>query len=556
MTSTPSPARVLADEFVEHRLATEHEWALWSGDLTYLEKWPDVSEEGVRRQLETLEDFARRAESIEASTSGDRTLLETIAFTGRSKAAQLRWQSELEWVNHTTGIVSLIFIFLPRYPLVTADHGERYLEKVRRLPEFFDVWIGRLEAATVVGITPIAHLVTAMVASLDQQLAAPLSNGPLVRQPPPTDLSDTEANLWTSRLGKLLDDLVTPALLKLRLVLVEATTPAARNDDTPGLVHLPGGRELYEQLVWAHTSMAVSAEEVHAIGRQQVERLEAEYRLIAGPLLDTTEIDEIYRGLRDDEELHYRDADSLVKDATTALAKATAAVSDWFGVLPKAPCIANSIEQGALAFYSRPARDGSKPGRFFFNTADPTMWGTFQLEAVTYHEGVPGHHLQLAIALENPELHHLLADYYIAAYNEGWGLYTERLADEMGLYSSELDRVGMLSADSMRACRLVVDTGLHALGWSREQAIEYMVDHSPMSRLQVEGEIDRYIGNPGQALGYMMGRLEIERIRSEAEATLADRFDIKAFHDVMLSTGSVPITTLKRVVNEWVDTLA
>jgi uncharacterized protein (DUF885 family) len=179
------------------------------------------------------------------------------------------------------------------------------------------------------------------------------------------------------------------------------------------------------------------------------------------------------------------------------------------------------------------------------------MWGTFQLEAVTYHEGVPGHHLQLAIAQENPELHRLLADYYIAAYNEGWGLYTERLADEMGLYSSELDRVGMLSADSMRACRLVVDTGLHALGWSREQAIEYMVDHSPMTRLQVEGEVDRYIGNPGQALGYMIGRLEIEKIRAEAEATLADRFEIRAFHDVVLSTGSVPITTLKRVVKEW-----
>ncbi|HUP16229.1 MAG TPA: DUF885 domain-containing protein [Acidimicrobiia bacterium] len=551
MSSTPSAARLLADEFVEHRLATEHDWALWSGDLTYLERWPDVSEEGVRRQVEMLEDFARRAESIEASTSADRTLLETIAFTGRSNAAQLRWQPELEWVNHTTGIVSLIIIFLPRYPLVTAEHGERYLEKVRRLPEFIDTWIGRLEAAAEAGVTPIAHLVTAMVSSLDQQLAAPVSNGPLIRQPPPTDLSEAEAKLWTARLGVLLDDLVTPALQRLRAVLVERTAPAARNDTTPGLVHLPGGSELYEQLVWAHTSLAVSADEVHAIGRQQVERLEAEYRLIAGPLLDTTEIDEIYRGLRDDEELHYRDADSLVKDATAALAKATAAVSDWFGVLPKAPCIANSIEQGALAFYSRPARDGSKPGRFFFNTADPEMWGTFQLEAVTYHEGVPGHHLQLAIALENPELHHLLADYYIAAYNEGWGLYTERLADEMGLYSSDLDRVGMLSADSMRACRLVVDTGLHALGWSREQAIEYMVDHSPMTRLQVEGEIDRYIGNPGQALGYMMGRLEIEKIRSEAEATLADRFEIKVFHDVMLSTGSVPISTLKRVVKEW-----
>jgi uncharacterized protein (DUF885 family) len=200
--------------------------------------------------------------------------------------------------------------------------------------------------------------------------------------------------------------------------------------------------------------------------------------------------------------------------------------------------------------------DGSKPGRFFFNTADPSMWGTFQLEATTDHEGIPGHHLQLAIAQEDPRLHRLLGDYYIAAYNEGWGLYTERLADEMGLYSSELDRVGMLAADSMRACRLVVDTGLHALGWGRQQAIDYMLEHSPMTKVQVEGEIDRYIGTPGQALGYMMGRLEIDRIRSETQDRLGSRFDIKEFHDTVLSTGSVPIATLQRVVNDWRESVS
>ena len=553
MSSTPSAGHLLADEFVQHRLATEHDWALWSGDLTHLEMWPDLSAEGIQNQVEKLEGFARRAESLEPSTEGDRTLLETIAFTGRSKAAELRWQPELEWVNHTTGIISLIFIFLPRYPLVTAEHGERYLEKIRGLPEFITTWGERLEQAADEGITPISHLVTAMIASLDRELAAPLSQGPLIRQTPPTTVADDEARIWTAQLGRLLDDLVAPAVRGLRSVLADRTSGRARDDSIPGLVHLSGGRELYERLVWAHTTLAVTPEDVHEVGLRQIERLEDEYRQIAGPLLGTTEIEEIYRRLRDDEALHYRDSESLVTDATAALAKATAAAPGWFGVLPQAPCVANSIDQGALAFYSRPARDGSKPGRFFFNTSDPTMWGTFQLEAVTYHEGVPGHHLQLAIAQENPELHRLLADYYIAAYNEGWGLYTERLADEMGLYSSGLDRIGMLSADSMRACRLVVDTGLHALGWTRDRAIEFMVANSPMSVVQVEGEIDRYIGNPGQALGYMMGRLEIDRIRSEAEAALADRFDLKAFHDTVLSTGSVPITTLKRVVAEWAN---
>ena len=551
MPSTSSAAHLLADEFVDHRLATEHDWALWAGDLTHLEKWPDVSEDGVRSRLEALEGFARRAGEIEPVSGDDRTLLETIAFTGRSKAAQLRWQPELQWVNHTTGIVSLMFIFLPRFPLVTAEHGERYLEKIRGLPEFLGVWADRLVPAAVEGLAPITHLVSSMISSLDEQLRAPLSHGPLAGQAPPLTLSDDGGARWKGQLLTLLDDAVAPALEQLRSVLISHTLPAARDDELPGLLHLPGGRELYERLVWAHTSLPVTAGEVHEIGIEEVQRLEAEYQQVAGPLFGTTEIDEIYRKLRQDQALHYRDAGSLVEDATTALARATAAATDWFGTLPQAPCTANSIEQGALAFYSRPARDGSKPGRFFFNTADPAAWGTFQLQAVTYHEGVPGHHLQLAIAQENPQLHRLLADYYIAAYNEGWGLYTERLADEMGLYSTDLDRLGMLSADSMRACRLVVDTGMHALGWTREQAIEYMVDHSPMTRVQVEGEIDRYIGNPGQALGYMMGRLEIDRIRLEVEATLADRFEIKAFHDVVLSTGSVPITTLRRVVTDW-----
>lgn len=553
--STPTTgARLLADEFVTHRLLTEHDWALWAGDLTHLEKWPDVSEEGRDNRLTALSDFARRAEGLEAADDGEaRMLLETIAFTGRSKSPQLQWQPELEWVNHATGIFPAIFTFLPRYPLVTAEHGDRYLEKLRRLPDFVDAWGASLEKAADRGLVPISHLVSSLIDAVDRRLEAPLSEGPLANQAPPSSLEGEAAETFRRGVRNLLDEVVGPALHRLRSTLAGRTLPAARPDHLPGLFHLEGGRELYDRLVWAHTTLEVTPEEVHEIGRQQVDRLEVEYRHIAGPLLGTNDVSDIYRRLRDDPTLHYVDAESLVADASAALSRAIAAAADWFGTLPQAPCVANSIEQGALAFYSRPARDGSKPGRFFFNTSDPTMWGTFQLEAVTYHEGVPGHHLQLALAQEKPQLHHLLADYYIAAYNEGWGLYTERLADEMGLYSTELDRVGMLSADSMRACRLVVDTGIHALGWTRDQAIGYMLAHSPMTRLQVVGEIDRYIGSPGQALGYMMGRLEMERIRAHAESKLGNRFDIKGFHDVVLSTGSVPISTLRRVVFDWVE---
>jgi uncharacterized protein (DUF885 family) len=546
-----TPAVLLADEFVRHRSATDHMWALWTGDTAHLERWNDLSDDGIARLETQLDEFAQRTDAIEPADDGDRLLLETIGYTARARALGAVWQPELGWVNHATGAIPSIFTFLPRYPLVTRDHGDRYLAKIAALPTFVDQWCGRLEIAAAEHRAPIVHLVDSVVRVLEHHLAGPLSLGPLGRQAPPIELDDADAVQWTSRLHGMLDDDVTAAFARLHDTVRDVVRPVARSDDRPGLVHLPGGADLYEQLIWAHTTQDLSAIEVHEIGLKQVSRLEQEYRDLAGPLLGTDDLSEIYRRLRDDPDLHYLDADTIVRDATTALDKAAAVMADWFGALPKAPCVASPIEQGALAFYSPPARDGSKPGTFFFNTTDPTAWGTYQLEAVTYHESIPGHHLQFTIAQELPDLHPLLGRYYITAYGEGWGLYTERLADEMGLYSAPIDRIGMLAADSMRACRLVVDTGMHALGWSRDEAIAYMGEHSPLSAMQVVGEIDRYIGNPGQAVSYMIGRLEIDRLRAEAQARLGERFDIRAFHDLVLGSGSITLPSLRRLVEAW-----
>lgn len=540
----------LADQYWAYRLATDHLTSLWKGDLTHLDDWDDLTPGARRSDLDRLEAFARRAGEARSTDPREIATLDTIAFTARSRAIQFTHREELAWVNPAIGFHSLLLTFLPRYPLVTADHGERYLTKIDRLPRLLSDWGTRLTHAAAARITPIEHLVRGVVAAIDRQLAA--DPDPLTRQPAPTEVDGPSAVRFREALEKAVASKVRPALAHLSQTLLDKTLPAARADNRPGLCYIDGGSADYERLVWAHTSVDdLTATQVHAIGLEQVARLEDDYRQIAGPLLGTTDVAEIYQRLRDDPELHYQDAVTLVADATTALAKAEAAMGGWFGRLPQSPCLATSIEQGALAFYSVPARDGSKPGTFFFNTSDPTVWGTFQLEAVTYHEGIPGHHLQLALALEDPSLHDVHKELYIAAYNEGWGLYTERLSDEMGLYSSELDRVGMLSGDSMRACRLVVDTGMHALGWGRDKAIGYMVDHSPMVRGQVEGEIDRYIGDPGQALSYMIGRLEIDRIRAETEERMGDRFDIKAFHDLVLGTGSVPLSTLRRSVEAF-----
>ena len=226
---------------------------------------------------------------------------------------------------------------------------------------------------------------------------------------------------------------------------------------------------------------------------------------------------------------------------------------NWFGRLPKSDCFVEETQHGPVAYYYPPAEDGSREGTFFMNTADPTSWSTYEVQSTAFHEGIPGHHLQIAIAQElGDAVPAFQRNGFISAYGEGWGLYTERLADEMGLYSSELDRVGMLSADSMRACRLVVDTGMHALGWSRQRAIDYVADNSPLSMHTIVQEIDRYLSYPGQALSYMIGRIEIQRMRAEAEAALGERFDIKGFHDAVLGSGLVTLPTLDRMIREWV----
>jgi uncharacterized protein (DUF885 family) len=539
----------LADEFQAYLERTQQMEALWKGDLTYLEEWEDFTAEGVAARRETLRQFAARARAVEEA-EGSHPTLDLVAHAAMALDAEMEFYHDLQAVNSALGFHPMVLTFLPRYPLVTAEHGERYLVKLHNLVPTLAAFEERLGSAATRGRVPIRTIVQQTIAGLGRHLSTDPDEDPLLGQAPPSELDDEASAVWKSALRDVVVEEIRPAWKSLRSTVENVVLPAAPPDERAGLTYYEGGN--YDDLILGNVTRSYPAQEIHDIGLAQIERLEDEYRQVAGPLLGTTDVGEIYARLREDPDLHYKDPDTLVADATQAIAKASEAMGDWFGVLPQAPCVATSIDQGPLAFYSQPSQNGSRPGTFFFNTADPSMWGTFQLEATAYHEGIPGHHLQVALTLENEDLHDLHKQPLSVAYLEGWALYTERLADEMGLYSSEMDRVGMLAADSMRACRLVVDTGLHALGWSREQAITYMVDHSPMTRKQVEGEIDRYIGNPGQALGYMMGRLEIEKIRQSAKERLGDRFDIKAFHDVVLGHGDVPLGTLERLVGDWI----
>jgi len=354
------------------------------------------------------------------------------------------------------------------------------------------------------------------------------------------------------------EKVVRPALARYRAVVADEVLPVSRPPEHSGVCWLPDGEEIYRRAVHRFTSLELDPREIHQIGLDGIAALGDEYRELGDRVLGTTDLPEIYRRLREDPGLRFETGPQIKAQAEQSLARANAATPDWFGRLPKTPCILQEIPEvggkdAPLAFYLPPAPDGSRPGIFFVNTTEPTTRTRYEAEALAFHESVPGHHFQIALAQEMESLPRFRRHALATAYVEGWGLYCERLADEMGLYSGDLERIGMLSFDSWRFGRLVVDTGLHALGWGRQQAIDYLSANSPQAPNNIENEVDRYIGFCGQALAYKIGQREILRLREEARTALGPRFDIKGFHDTVLGCGPVPLGILGDVVHAWMQ---
>ena len=358
---------------------------------------------------------------------------------------------------------------------------------------------------------------------------------------------------WRDRLAEVVAGSVRPAMARYRDLLATQVAERARPDDRCGLVHVPGGEAVYRAAV-AHpppptstpTSSTGSASTWSPAWPRSTE--------LGERVLGTADMDQVLQRLRHDPALRFTTAHEILQSGRDALERAVAALPAIVGRAPAAPCRVDEMspyeaEDAVLGYYQPPAADGGRPAVHWLNTSEPATRTRYEYEALAFHESVPGHHLQFALAQELEELPRFRRFGYVTAFSEGWALYTERLADELGLYSGDLERFGMLSFDSWRACRLVVDTGLHQRGWSRDQAIGYLLANSALTRGNVENEVDRYVAWPGQALAYMVGRMELVRLRERARARLGARFDLPAFHDLVLGTGGVPLSVLAEVVD-------
>ncbi|HEY8633117.1 MAG TPA: DUF885 domain-containing protein, partial [Candidatus Limnocylindrales bacterium] len=543
----------LAQEYFEFLLEVWPTWGHLMGNYENAARFDDASRAAEDGEILRRREFATRAEAIPAAglSAQDTITREMIAFDGRRNAEILEARFAEFGVDPIFGPVAALPVYMPKMPIPNATVAEAMIPKVHGMARHFRDVADRSLEGVARNRTPASFAVDDTVAQIDDWLAKPITEDPLLHTADPTGVADPDA--WRARLREAIESDVRPAMAAYRDVLRDRVRPESRSDKHVGLAWLADGEDAYNRVVRYHTTLDLSAQRIHEIGLEQIEKLAGEYRELGPEVLGTSDLTEIFERLRDDPALHHTNGADIVAASKAALAKATAAMGDWFGILPKAGCDVEEVQSGAIAFYFPPAKDGSRPGVFFMNTADPTGWGRYQIEATSYHEGIPGHHLQLAISTELTTVPEFRKRAFIAAYGEGWGLYSERLADEMGLYTTPLDRMGMLEADSMRACRLVVDTGMHALGWSRQKAIDYMTENSPMRVSQIVPEINRYAVTPGQALAYMIGRLEIQRMRREAESTLGNAFDIKGFHDTVLGSGLMPLPVLDRVVRDWVD---
>jgi uncharacterized protein (DUF885 family) len=546
--------RALADEVYDTVIAASPVEATLLGDRRFDAALPDVTPDGLATLTATLDRLAGEVERIDISTAGDQVTADVAAHVIDHARHEVHAGYEQFAAGPMTSgatigsAASALLINLPKVRPETPEQADAYIERCRRIPGYLRAAEAQLRDGLDTGRVPVARLVAATVRQMDRYLATAAHADPLLGSP------DTPGNRRAALLTVLTDE-VRPAMARHRELLTDRIAPHARADEHAGLCWLPDGEQTYRDAARLHTTTASTPLELHQLGLELVDQLAGEYRTLGGRVLNATDVGEMFERLRTDPALRFEAPHQIRDAAAAALARAQSAVAAVV-TPPGLACEVWEIPpieapESTIAYYQQPAMDGSRPGRYFVNTSDPSTRTRFEAEALAFHESVPGHHTQIARALEL-DLPTLQRVFYATAFVEGWALYTERLADEMGLYSDDLARLGMLSFDSWRACRLVVDTGMHALGWPRARAVEFMRVNSPQALNNISNEVDRYIGWPGQALAYMAGRMRIVELRQRAERALGPRFDLTAFHDALLEHAAVPLWTLERLVDDWI----
>jgi uncharacterized protein (DUF885 family) len=555
----------LSDEYWTGRLRADPIEATLLGDHRFGAELPDPSPAENQRETKRLEAIEARLGMLAKTgwTDVDRVTHAALVGEIASEIAARRC-AIAEWAIDPRDGPHVAFQNLAQLtPVVTEADGAALLARWQKMGTYLDARVSNLRMAAQQNRVATRGTVQRVLQQLDDLLSAPTRDWVLMapaRADHPSWSPEAQRS-FSQEVATAVDAVIEPALQRYRRVIETEILPAARDDDHVGLGHVADGAACYERMIRVHTSLALSPDEIHRIGLDEVAGIRAEMIELGHRLFGTRDLAAIQARLRADRALYFNTRAEVEAKAREALLRAEATVPTWFATLPRTPCEVVRVEayeekDTTIAYYRQPAVDGSRPGRYYINTYAPETRPRYEAEALAFHESVPGHHTQIALAMEATGIPEFRKHLGVTAYVEGWALYTERLADEMGLYSADLDRMGMLSFDAWRASRLVVDTGLHAMGWSRQKAIAYMLENTALAANNIENEVDRYIGWPGQALAYKLGQREMFALRRLARERLGGRFDIRAFHDEVLRHGAVSLAILRDEIERWLDRVA
>ena len=571
----PSPIAAAAgvDDAILQRLLVEHwehvmkvspTWATQLGDHRFDDQIEARTATAMKALRVARNGFLARANTITSSALNSRDQVTLALFKLDLEASIASDACRFEEWKVAAGGGSLLGEFsymVEAHPRKSLQDARNLLSRVTKVAGAIDDEIVNLRRGLAAGRVAGKQSIERALAQLDQALQADDAHAPMAdgMQAAFTDHATWPAGererLSTAYQAAVLQS-VRPALQRLRALFATELLPKARVEKE-GLAGLSDGDVCYQAQILNHVGVTMDARAVHQIGLDSIAQTDQQIAALGKKLFGTAELAATIKHLRTDPALYFKTAAEITAAAGTALARAKAAIPAYFKTLPKADCVMAVIPDyeaptTTIAYYRQPRPDGSKPGEYFINTYKPEVRARFEMEALTWHESIPGHHLQIAIAQELGELPAFRKFGGSTAYVEGWALYTERLAEEMGLYSSDLDRLGMLSFDSWRSARLVVDTGLHAMGWTRHQAEQFMREHTALTETNIVNEVDRYIGWPGQALGYKLGQRKILQLRERAQTSLGQRFSLPAFHEVVLGAGAVTLPVLEARVDAWI----
>ena len=552
--------QILAEDYHEFSLESYPSYAIIKGDHRFNSELEDYSEESLEEKSKKVGKFIELLESLDKDKLDSKDVITygMLQFT-LENARQGLLDRTFEYDAGVAGWQRILLDYHSMFYIPNEESANNLHGRIEKYKNLFDQVSNLQKKALQEGRTATARNVNRTIEQIENYLSINIEEDLLLKVNFLPEISKEFVSSWKETAIEKIEKYVRPSVQDYLDLLKGEVLDQSRDDEHSGIMWNPDGEEFYSRQLKRYTDdKEATVEEVHKVGLEEIERLKNDFLIYGEKVFGAgLDFESVISKMQTEPSMRYEDEAQMLQLAEEAVKRAYEPLGDWFTVYPEAPCIVlpvppESAEHAPPAYYWPPSQDGSRPGTYFLNTYDASSKSIFEAESVAFHEAIPGHHMDRTIASELKDVPEFQKYAASTAFVEGWGLYSEQLANEMGLYSNDVQQLGRLGNDAWRACRLVLDTGMHGMGWSRDQAIKFFLENSPIENTNANIETDRYIAWPGQACAYKMGQLAIMELRKNAEEDLSESFDIKLFHDEVLKDGGITIPILRKKIEEFV----